>query len=577
MGALTSFSVPHPRAIINAGGLIGLVANVAALTAGPAVAGMMVHTWAYGATANVGGGLYRCKTAAQAASDGDIIDELVNHTGQNGRVWVLQYDGAPRASQIGMVTGSDNSAIINSYKANFTALELDDFYEAVGLTFTQPFTLFAKARRGGLTSFDGSAALITDSTDDTARGVKLQSLVLRGVKASDDTVATDIGLSLTSYKAFNLKVDDCEIVGFAHTGINAAISGASKYPGTISNCDIHDNGIGINTGDGEYLNINGNNICENGWNNAHTNSSPQFAGGGWGVIGKHANTQIINNIINNNVVGMALNSDGGNNPDHNKISGNTINHNAIAGLVLANFKNHEVVTNNTILSNVLPAGADASMSYGPLAAGETVDLALSDVYRLHFGFNTVGGGSVGYVLIEGHGRCIYTNNVFLVPPTETRAPNAGSYLYDTAGYTYNGDNLFENNDFAGAPPVILAGSQRTQIIDNLENGLLVDRVPVDPAFTSGWQHSGSAQPCRYWREGRYQVTISGAFENNSTGGATAFTLPVGYRPLSRMRVIALGDTGLITFYVTINTDGTVVPSGYTNNVPFHINATFQVA
>lgn len=550
------------------------VATLAELVSQSPVADDLRKTKGY-TVEGVGGGEYLCKTAAQAATDGDIIDELLNHTAANGNVWILQTEGAPLASQIGMLPDADNTAIINSYKDNHTALELDDYYKAVGLTFTGPFRLFSEARTGGLTSFDGSAALITDSTDDVYSGVQLQSLVLRGVKATDQTVATDKCLVLTSYKAFNLKVDDCEITEFAHTGIDAAISGASRYPGSVTNCHIHRNGIGINTGDGEYLNITDNKIVNNGWNNARTNSSPLFAGGGWGIIGKHANTQIMNNIINDNVAGLVLNSSGGNNPDHNKIAGNTCNHNAIVGMALANFVNHEVVTDNTILSNVLPAGADASMKYGPLAAGETVDLALSDVYRLHFSLNTVGGGTAGYVLIEGHGRCIYTNNLFLAQPQELRGPNAGSWLYDNAGYTVNGDNIWENNDFAVAPPLILGSSVRTQVIDNLENGLLVDRMPFSPTFASGWQHSGAAQPLRYWREGRYQVTLSGAFENNSTGGATAFTLPVGYRPLVAMRTVAVSDTGVI-LYVTINPDGTVVPTGYTNNVPFSIFVQYQV-
>lgn len=64
-------------------------ASVANMKAKPLTAGRTVRTNGYFTGGDRGGALYLIKTAAQAATDGDVIDEKGNHTLTNGNVAIL--------------------------------------------------------------------------------------------------------------------------------------------------------------------------------------------------------------------------------------------------------------------------------------------------------------------------------------------------------------------------------------------------------------------------------------------------------------------------------------------------------
>lgn len=68
------------------------VDTVADLQAASFDDGLFYGTHGYYSVADGGGGLYYIKTSAQASSDGDIVDEYVNHTLANGNIAVLQLE-----------------------------------------------------------------------------------------------------------------------------------------------------------------------------------------------------------------------------------------------------------------------------------------------------------------------------------------------------------------------------------------------------------------------------------------------------------------------------------------------------
>jgi hypothetical protein len=77
--------------------------------------GRKVSTVINNITSNAGGAEYIYKTPSQAASDGDVIDEMVNHTLGDGNVAVIVVSDKILASQAGaLFDGSDDSAAIQA-------------------------------------------------------------------------------------------------------------------------------------------------------------------------------------------------------------------------------------------------------------------------------------------------------------------------------------------------------------------------------------------------------------------------------------------------------------------------------
>lgn len=80
---------------------------------------------------------------------------------------------------------------------------------------------------------------------------------------------------------------------------------------------------------------------------------------------------------------------------------------------------------------------------------------------------------------------------------------------------------------------------------------------TDVTFENGWANFDSS-----WMSGQYKKTADGFVHlrgmiSSGTAGATAFTLPSGYRPLERTMVIAQANSG--SCRVDIISDGTVRP------------------
>ncbi|WP_461522091.1 hypothetical protein [Porticoccus sp.] len=77
------------------------VANVAALVADTSPVGTVVRTLDYGDAGKGGGAPYRKVTAATAAAENYIVDELLNHTASDGNIWVHNYEDVIFAKQAG--------------------------------------------------------------------------------------------------------------------------------------------------------------------------------------------------------------------------------------------------------------------------------------------------------------------------------------------------------------------------------------------------------------------------------------------------------------------------------------------
>jgi len=506
------------------------------------------------------GGTFVYDATQSANSDGGTIF--------NG--WIRQFDGDVDPQWFGAKPYDntfDNATILQSIITLYDELDLhgNHYYS------TTISTAGKTIKNGGLLSFNGTTTLLTFD----ASGTKLIDLNMVGWKLNDETLATNTCINANSD---GFSIVRCSISNFAYFGINVTAAGTSERPSYITDCEIFLNGSGINTGDGEYINIRGNKIYRNGWSNARTDRSPIFVGtdNGWGIIGKFSNTTIVNNHILENVIGCALEAGGGLNPDHNMLSNNTINHNGTVGLILNGFKNNEQVVGNIILSNIIKPYA-AGTVWSPI--GSACDVVIIDCVNMQFTNNTLGGGTLGQVPVFGHASCVYTNNIMYSPFVELRVPQVGKPIVDIYGYTVNSNNIFKNNIYRGfTQHTFLPTTINVKSSDNIENGVVVDGVIQSLTLASGWVFPISAgdpdtQPIECWREGGNKVTLSGGVVLDG-GGTIALTLPVGFRPAGDISVPCVSN-GTIQ-YVKIYKSGDVQPTSATSGLPFNINVTYRV-
>lgn len=419
---------------------------------------------------------------------------------------------------------------------------------------------------------DGANPVITVPAGAT--GVTIEGIKLKGYRLTNESAAGDIGVIV---QESGIAIRNCEISYFASRGIELAsqVADAFSYQSVISGCWIHDNGTGVNTNAYEYCRIDGNRITNNGWNNARTGFAPLSSSLGAGIYGNCANSPILNNQVTANAFGIYLIAGlAAPNPDHSIIGFNAINHNGAAGLVLVDLKSYELVIGNTIISNVSTA---PSVVYAP--TGATVDMALVNVHGLVFEGNAVGTGSDSKIPIYGHARCRYVNNEFLYgPPTELAVPSVGSPLRDTWGYAVNADNIWRDNwFFAFSRPVLFGSTVRTQVSDNLENGMLIDGSAVSPAMAANWAGTSPGyDPVRFWRTGGDTVHVVGSLLPSAGASSIAFTLPLGYRPLAGAvdAAAVISDAGAIG-YSRVYTSGDVQIPGFTDGQTVVLNMTFR--
>ena len=92
-------------------------------------------------------------------------------------------------------------------------------------------------------------------------------------------------------------------------------------------------------------------------------------------------------------------------------------------------------------------------------------------------------------------------------------------------------------------------------------------------FTNSWVTAGGFTVA-YRLLGR-EVAIKGRI-SGGTGGASCFTLPSAYRPSQQVSLVVWDNTATAAIKITINTDGTVVPTTTTGNTVILDNIQFAV-
>jgi hypothetical protein len=405
---------------------------------------------------------------------------------------------------------------------------------------------------------------------------------MRGMKPTTDYMDGASGLFVA---ASGCIVDGCDVGGFGFAGVNLAENGQNwDIVTVVRRSRIHGNSYGVRQLDTfEYASITDNVLTENGFNNAMTNFALDDTCGGY--FGAMSNTSIVNNTAMNNLSGIYVNSSTGGNPDHNKISLNTINHNWMIGLRLQAIKNYVKVDGNIILSNILHSEA-------PLikfaATNSAHDLVCVDIVDTTITGGAIGAGSFGdFVPIFGHGRCKYVGVHFLgCVPKEMREPLAGTPLHDVHGYTVNADNVFEGNTYAHASiskPVFMSSSLRNTNRNNLEHvdgaGVQnVDGVLKDPVMAASWVTPAATwwEPLKYWREGGNKVKVTGTFSFTGTPGAQAFTMPVDFRPSGNVDTNVVNEGAGTVATARFLATGEVLIYGATAGNILSMDATFTL-
>jgi len=389
------------------------------------------------------------------------------------------------------------------------------------------------------------------------------------------SVATSGGDRGVNASECGFTIDGMVIEEFGAYGVVLSGWAADIYqnPSKIQNSTIRNNGCGIETGPFEYCDIVNNKITGNGFNYAKTgfNASGVTCAG---ISGALSNIGLVMNIVTGNVYGLYSTGASGSNSDHNKIVGNTFNHNAAAGAIIIGNKNYLLLSSNTFLSNVT-LGSAPTVVWPPVAS--SVDLGLVDVIGMSLINNAVGGGTYGTIPIYGAALCRWTNNTLLAQPVEVRTPIAGNPVYDTYGYHVNADNSFTDNWFYGFDrPNFFASSINYRVAGNKETTLgLVDDYQFAPAMQTLWSTPATGYDAvKYWREGGNRVRVVGSVQPTTGFGATAFILPSGFRPVTQMDYVTLVSSTGGLGYTRIDNTGAVKPNGAAINKPILLDLTF---
>jgi hypothetical protein len=109
----------------------------------------------------------------------------------------------------------------------------------------------------------------------------------------------------------------------------------------------------------------------------------------------------------------------------------------------------------------------------------------------------------------------------------------------------------------------LLNNLETGVANASNDGLWTNLTPV----SNGWGNYGtsSAASAQYKKDAHGRVWLRGNIKNG-TIGATAFTLPAGFRPLYHMYFATNCYNGSANVFgqLEINTDGTIVPKSGAN-------------
>ena len=251
-------------------------------------------------------------------------------------------------------TGTDDTAAIQSVidKFNGFIVPPGKNFRVTNLEISEDTCIYFL---GGTITAPGA----TDRAFTVSGGAKLTLVrpdIAGGRTAGLDSNTTNSALVIDNGE---VDIEGGEIHHFAAWGVMFGSGGSHDNHSKIhSGVRIHNNGTGIDLCEHEYVDVSSANIYKNGLNAAGTGWSAVYGPGtGYGIYGRFANCQANGNTISSNAGGLYMYSIGGSNPDHNKITGNTINHNYAFGAVFQGLQSYETVIGNTIMSNVTRANS----------------------------------------------------------------------------------------------------------------------------------------------------------------------------------------------------------------------------
>lgn len=103
-------------------------------------------------------------------------------------------------------------------------------------------------------------------------------------------------------------------------------------------------------------------------------------------------------------------------------------------------------------------------------------------------------------------------------------------------------------------------------------GELVAETPATVTFAGAWSENINV---RYWKQRDGHVRLRGRLAGG-TAATTAFTLPAGYRPSTNLLFVTLNAFDNTVSFITVNTDGTVVPASAGSKNPTLDSICFRV-
>lgn len=130
--------------------------------------------------------------------------------------------------------------------------------------------------------------------------------------------------------------------------------------------------------------------------------------------------------------------------------------------------------------------------------------------------------------------------------------NAGTSIAPTVTPGWDPLYVVVNATGASLPTVSIAPSSPARI-----STVAAEEQWIQPTLTNGWVNLAGYQPFQYRRIGN-RVLVRGSI-SSGTAGTAAFTLPVGFRPLSNNGFLASNGTTGVNF-VSVNSVGTVIPA-----------------
>ena len=183
-------------------------------------AGTELRTSAFYLNTFGGDAFYLVKTAAQASTDGDIVDEFTNHTLANGNIAILQQDGIVDFRAVGgkpydVATKLDNSAALLAADAQgFTIKIVGGFFFSapvdLGLASTNVRTQIIGVENTNFDNVDRSVLLFEATGGITVHaGCKIHDLEIRNI----DNLSK-VGTGLTAHNIHGSSIKNVTVSFF---------------------------------------------------------------------------------------------------------------------------------------------------------------------------------------------------------------------------------------------------------------------------------------------------------------------------------------------------------------------------